>query len=87
LEEGWEGWWGKVTLFNAEIEGKKFYIDLDMVITGNLDKLFEYDGQFAILRSGDFACQKNHKEGYNSSIMIWKGDFLKPVYKALKGNF
>jgi hypothetical protein len=38
LEEGWKKWWGKVTLFKDNgIEGKKFYIDLDMVITGNLD--------------------------------------------------
>lgn len=37
LEEGWKKWWGKVTLFNFEVVGKKFYIDLDMIITGNLD--------------------------------------------------
>jgi hypothetical protein len=38
LEEGWRKWWGKVTLFSDHgIKGKKFYIDLDMIITGNLD--------------------------------------------------
>ena len=62
------------------IPGRKFYIDLDMIVTGNLDKLFAYDGQFATLRTGDLACEKNHKDGYNSSVMIWKGDQLKPVY-------
>ena len=36
LEEGWKRWWGKVTLFNAPIPGRKFYIDLDMVITLSL---------------------------------------------------
>ncbi len=54
-----------------------------MIVTGPLDTLFEYDGEFATLRTGDLACEKNHKEGYNSSIMIWKDDNLRPVYKAL----
>lgn len=56
LEEGWKKWWGKVTLFNCDIQGRKFYIDLDMIITGNLDQLFEYDGEFATLRTGDLFC-------------------------------
>lgn len=56
LEEGWKRWWGKVTLFNYELPGRKFYIDLDMIITGNLDRLFAYEGEFATLRTGDLAC-------------------------------
>jgi hypothetical protein len=88
LEEGWKKWWGKVTLFKDNgIQGKKFYIDLDMVITGSLDEMFEYEGQFATLRTGDLACEKNHKEGYNSSVMIWKDNTLQPIYEALKDNF
>lgn len=58
-----------------------------MIITGNLDKLFSYEGQFTTLRTGDLACEKNHKDGYNSSVMIWQGDHLRPVYEALKDNF
>lgn len=88
MEEGWKKWWGKVTLFKDNgIQGKKFYIDLDMVITGSLDEMFEYEGQFATLRTGDLACEKNHKEGYNSSVMIWKDNTLQPIYEALKDNF
>ena len=88
LEEGWKKWWGKVTLFKDHgIKGRKFYIDLDMVITGNLDEMFEYGGEFSILRTGDLACEKNHKDGYNSSVMIWNDDILVPVYEALKENF
>ena len=55
-----------------------------MIITGNLDKLFSYEGQFATLRTGDLACEKNHKDGYNSSVMIWQGDHLRTVYETLK---
>lgn len=46
--------------------------------------MFEYEGEFATLRTGDLACEKNHKEGYNSSVMIWKNDLLVPIYEALK---
>ena len=56
LEEGWKRWWGKVSLFNAGIKGRKFYIDLDMIITGPLDGLFSYGGDFCTLRTGDLAC-------------------------------
>lgn len=49
--------------------------------------MFEYEGQFATLRTGDLACEKNHKEGYNSSVMIWKDNTLQSIYEALKDNF
>jgi hypothetical protein len=58
LEEGWTGWWGKVTLFKdyPEIQGRKFYIDLDMIITGNIDNIFSYAGTFGTLKTDDLAC-------------------------------
>lgn len=88
LEQGWKKWWGKVTLFkDHKIEGRKFYIDLDMIITGNLDDIFGYGGEFTTLRTGELACEKNHKDGYNSSVMIWEGNLLTPIYDALKENF
>lgn len=33
----------------TDIEGKKCFIDLDTIITGNLDELFEYNGDFGTL--------------------------------------
>ncbi len=58
LEEGWTGWWGKVTLFKdyPEIKGRKFYIDLDMIVTGNIDNIFSYSGTFGTLKTDDLAC-------------------------------
>ena len=45
----WSGWWSKVNIFNGQFymnhmdknknELLVFYIDLDMIITGNLDGL------------------------------------------------
>lgn len=76
LEEGWTGWWGKVTLFSLQnIEGRMIYLDLDMIITGNIDELLKYDGPFAILRTDEIACEKSNKNGYNSSVMAWSNKY------------
>ena len=34
-----------------------FYIDLDMIVTGNIDNLLEYKGIFGTLKTDDFALQ------------------------------
>jgi hypothetical protein len=50
-----------------------FFFDLDTVITGNIDELLNYRGDFAILR--DFYRDgkwKNRPAGYGSAIMSWK---------------
>ncbi len=41
-----------------------------MIITGSLDDLFSYNGEFALLKSDEFANEKNNSDGYNSSIVI-----------------
>ncbi len=59
LKENWEGWWGKATLFSSgefslrvgvlivilefNIKGCKVFIDLDMIITGNIDEILSFD--------------------------------------------
>jgi hypothetical protein len=58
-----------------------------MIITGNLDDIFGYHGQFGTLTTEGIACEKQHKSGYNSSVMIWSDFKLTPVYNALKDNF
>ncbi|KAL4506501.1 hypothetical protein ABPG72_000072 [Tetrahymena utriculariae] len=92
LMNNWKRWWGKATLFSLQYKLKgnlNFYIDLDMIITGNIDNLLKYKGGFAILKTEDLACEKYHKDGYNSSIMIWdkRNVDLERVYIALKENF
>ena len=76
LEEGWTGWWGKSTLFSLkDLQGRMVYIDLDVVITGNIDEILNYRGPFAILRTDEIACEKLNKNGYNSSIMAWNSKY------------
>lgn len=52
VDDGWPGWWSKVQVYREMgIEGLIVYFDLDTVITGSLDFLDEYEGEFAILKN------------------------------------
>jgi uncharacterized Rossmann fold enzyme len=69
LPEGLRGWWGKLHLFKDGLfpKGDKIlYFDLDTVITGRLDEIASYDGNFAILRDW------YEPQIINSSVMAWR---------------
>lgn len=72
-----DGWWAKLYLFSSahfELDEHILYIDLDTVITGPLDKLLTYDGDFAILRDP-------FDPGImNSGVMMWKNGALTEVW-------
>lgn len=68
--------------------GRLFFIDLDMVITGNVDEILNYNGEFGILKTDDIACEKANKNGINSSIMVWKNrEVFKRVFEELNANW
>ena len=77
----WQGWWSKVNIFDGEyyrdIIGNEqeltvLYIDLDMIIAGNMDDLvLNFRGRFTTLTTNDIFCEQA-QDGYNSSIMIFK---------------
>lgn len=49
--------WRKLTVFQkklADLEGQALFLDLDIVITGNIDCLFEAEGEFLIIKDWDF---------------------------------
>lgn len=71
LPEGLKGWWNKLAIFRQGLfpEGDtNIYIDLDTVITGALDDIAAYKGDFAMLT--DFY----HPRIAAGGIMIWRGD-------------
>lgn len=81
------GWWAKLELFNLISDDQILYFDLDTVIVGNIDKLFEYKGKFCILKDFWQPC-------YNSSVMsiapgfgwyIWRNYITNPG--AVEDNF
>jgi hypothetical protein len=58
-----------------------------MIITSNIDSLFQCQTSFGLLKTDDLACEKNNKSGYNSSIIIWRGAEFSKIYSVLKENF
>ena len=66
---GLEGWWNKLALFGPGVfqdDDRILYLDLDTVLTGRLDAVANYQGEFAIL--GDFY----RPNGLQSSVMGWR---------------
>jgi uncharacterized Rossmann fold enzyme len=66
---GLNGWWNKLYLFSADAfpKGERvLYFDLDTCITGPLDAIAAYTGDFAILRD------VYRPLGLQSSVMAWE---------------
>ena len=88
--EDWKGWWGKATIFSKVHgfgEGLNYFIDLDMIISGSLDGMFEFMGRFALLRTDEIENEQDNKGGYNSSVLIWRGEEFCMIYEVLKKAF
>ena len=68
-----KGWWHKVHMFdpNLPLEGRILYLDLDVVICGNLDRLVTvYKHDFLGIRDFNRKFYKNWKN-LNSSVLSW----------------
>ena len=78
LRPGYEGWWNKMQLFDpANKAGDRMvYLDLDTVITGNLDWLLEDRSWFMGIEDVG-AVNKNQphlKNRLQTGVMAWKFD-------------
>ena len=66
-----QGWWYKPMFFNPglPVKGTILYIDLDVIIFKNMDKLFTYNpGQFCVIRDFNRIVQSNW-DRMNSSVI------------------
>lgn len=83
LPGGLAGWWCKPYMFSRDlpIKGTVLYIDLDVVISGNIDKLFTYSpGHWCTVRDFTRAMRpKWHK--YNSSVVRFETGQLANVWE------
>lgn len=89
-------WWNKLYLFSDEIDitGRIFFLDLDTLITGNLDKIAQAKGTFIVLRDFFVGLAKGVEEQHHvgSAVMIWEAgkhtylwtEFIKDPKKAIK---
>ena len=60
LRPGIFGWWNKLQIFDGSLSGRIVYLDLDTVITGNIDWLLNYTGSFAGIE--DLGCVNAHQK-------------------------
>lgn len=75
-------WWYIIGLFNKNhgFEDKVLYIDLDTVITGNIDHILNLDTNFAIIR--DFYRIK----GLQTAFIMWKPEWGYYIWDSLVKN-
>ena len=70
-----EGWWAKLEIFKYFPVGDRvLYFDLDTVVTGNIDDLASYDGEFMALSDW------YHPEVINSSVMLFESGTANNIY-------
>lgn len=72
LKHKWPGWWAKIEMFR-EIKEPTLYLDLDTVVTGNLDHFASLEMDFAMLRNF-------HVSTMVGSGVMWFGKPQKHVY-------
>lgn len=77
-----EGWWNKITLFRPGIfpnNSRVLYLDLDIVIVGNLDFLLKSSAPFTILKSW-----KTKYLVWNSSVMLFTPSECHHIYERFQ---
>jgi Protein of unknown function DUF115 len=79
LPDDLERWWGKLYMFKRDLfpDGSRMvFMDLDTVITGHLDDVLGYHGQFATLR--DFY----EPSRLGPAVMMWEaGDYASAIWE------
>lgn len=82
------GWWCKPYVFSPDLpfNGTILYLDLDVVIADNIDKLFGYSpNQWCVIRDFTRAMRpKWHK--YNSSVVRFESGQLAHVWQEFEKN-
>lgn len=65
-------WWYKMQMFNTDyFQGPMLYLDLDVVITGDIDWVWELDQKYFWAVHDFRRLWKSAFQGINSSVMFW----------------
>jgi len=83
LPGGIAGWWCKPYIFSKDLplKGTVLYMDLDIVIANNIDKLFTYQpNQWCTIRDFTRVMRPSWKK-YNSSVIRYKTGQLNYVWE------
>ena len=69
------GWWNKMQLFRPDtLDGDTLYMDLDVVITGNIDCFLNYEPEADFIGMNDF---NPDTKIFNSSVFKFKPEAMK----------
>ena len=83
-----QGWWCKPYMYSKDlpINGTILYMDLDVVIASNIDKLFTYQpNHWCTIRDFTRAMRPDWKK-YNSSVVRFKTGQLDHVWTEFQAN-
>lgn len=86
-ERSLRGWWHKLSLFKHGVfcDGERvLFLDLDTVVTGPLDAIADFDGEFAML-GPFFPNVSDAFAGNQSGVMTWRGGFGAEIWSAFEG--
>ena len=72
LRHSWPGWWSKIEVFR-EVTGPTLYLDLDTIVTGNIDWITKTEHDFC-------AIQNFHDPKMIGSAVMWFKGPLRKVY-------
>ena len=71
------GWYNKLYLFKPGVlSGRCVFVDLDTIIVGNLDELFDYDGELCVLR--DLV----HQLHFGSGLMAFQAEAVGGIWET-----
>ena len=82
IPAGIEGWWAKLCLFRPDtfpVGARVLFFDLDTLITGSLDDIAGYDGDFAALSD------IYHPEHIGSGLMAWEVGKMDHIWERWDG--
>ena len=78
-------WWAKIELFRpGRFEGRVTYLDLDVLVTRNLNVIADYPSMFALVpHAGSFEGKNGKKvvKRFNSSVMTWTAGQCDDLYE------
>lgn len=94
LKGQYEGWWNKLQLFDKrsfDLNERVVYFDLDIVITDNIDWLFDYSGNMMGNENNGVANHKyedvkQYENKFMSATMAWNSTACQPIWDYFSSN-
>lgn len=84
IEHSWSGWWSKIEVFSIDSDEMFLYMDLDTVITGNLEHMFEQSFDFCPIQDAFHRLRNNQRMG--SGLFLFRPNSMRYIYEKFKDD-